>query len=137
MAIHSRFVLRSLFNTFVRPPLLVYLANYLHLVPLPESRVLRVLLHLASVPLLAAVLSAVSSQRKHAERIRLGARPIPKVKGKKFGNWDILQELIQSEKEEYPGDLFRRWAREYGPTYDMNILFSSQVIGQTLVLEAS
>jgi len=129
MAIHSRFVLRSLFNTLLRPLLLVYLANYLHVVPLPESRILQALLYITSVPLQAIMLSAVSSRRKRAERIRLGAQPIPKVKGKKFGNWDIFQELLQSEKEEYPGDLFRRWAREYGPTFDMNILFSSQVIG--------
>jgi len=128
MAIHSRFVLRSLFNTLLRPLLLVYLANYFHVVPLPEGRILQVLFYIAFVPLQAVMLSAVSSRRKRAERIRLGAQPIPKVKGKKFGNWDILQELIQSEKEEYPGDLFRRWAREYGPTFDMNILFSSQVI---------
>lgn len=131
MAIHSRFVLRSLFNTFLRPLLLIYLANYIHVIPLPESRSLQVLSYIASVPLQAIILSAVSSRRKRAERIRLGAQPIPKVKGKKFGNWDILQELIQSEKDEYPGDLFRRWAREYGPTFDMNILFSSQVIGLT------
>jgi len=127
MAIHSRFVLRSLFNALLRPLILVYLAN--HVVPLPESRILRVLFYVVSVPLQDVVRSAVSSHRKRAERIRLGAQPIPRVKGKKFGNWDILQELIQSEKEEYPGDLFRRWAREYGPTFDMNILFSSQVIG--------
>ena len=131
MAIHSRFVLRSLFNTFLRPLLLIYLANYSHVIPLPESRTLQVLFYIASVPLQAIILSAVSSRRRRAERIRLGAQPIPKVKGKKFGNWDILQELIQSEKDEYPGDLFRRWAREYGPTFDMNILFSSQVIGLT------
>jgi len=129
MATRSRFVSRVLFNTLLRPALLVYLANRFHVVPLPESYILRVLFYVASVPLQAVVLSAVSSHRKRAERIRLGAQPIPKVKGKKFGNWDILQELIQSEKEEYPGDLFRRWAREYGPTFDMNILFSSQVIG--------
>ena len=129
MAIHSRFVLRSLFNALLRPPLLVCLASYFHIIQLPESRLLRVLFYVASVPLQEVVRSAVSSHRKRAERIRLGAQPVPKVKGKKFGNWDILQELIQSEKEEYPGDLFRRWAREYGPTFDMNILFSSQVIG--------
>ena len=128
MAIHSRFLLRSLFNALLRPPLLVCLANYLHVISLPESCLLRVLFYVASVLLQEVVRSAVSSRRKRAERIRLGAQPVPKVKGKKFGNWDILQELIQSEKEEYPGDLFRRWAREYGPTFDMNILFSSQVI---------
>ncbi len=89
MAIHSRFVLRSLFNTLLRPLLLVYLANYLHVVPLPESRILQALLYITSVPLQAIMLSAVSSRRKRAERIRLGAQPIPKVKGKKFGNWDI------------------------------------------------
>ena len=129
MAIHSRFVLRSLFNALLRPPLLVFLASYFHIIPLPESRLLQVLFYVASVPLQEAVRSVVSSHRKRAERIRLGAQPVPQVKGKKFGNWDILQELIQSEKEEYPGDLFKRWAREYGPTFDMNILFSSQVIG--------
>jgi hypothetical protein len=129
MTIHSRFVLRSLFDTFLRPPLLVYLANHFNVVSLPESRILCVLFYVASIALQGVMLDGVSSHRKRAERTRLGAQPVPKVKGKMFGNWDILQELIQSEKEEYPGDLFNRWAREYGPTFDMNILFSSQVIG--------
>ncbi|CAG8541440.1 12004_t:CDS:10 [Acaulospora colombiana] len=50
------------------------------------------------------------------------------LKGKKIGNYDILQELIEAEDEDYPGDIFLRWASEYGPTFDMNILWASQIV---------
>lgn len=58
---------------------------------------------------------------------RLQARPIPRVKGKWPGNLDILLQLVYSEGSDYPTEILGRWADEYGPTFDMNMLWSHQI----------
>jgi len=52
---------------------------------------------------------------------------IPKVRGYLPGNLDLLWKIIRNESREYCGDTFRQWAEEYGPTYDLNLLWGSQV----------
>ncbi|KAG8817330.1 hypothetical protein FRC17_011279 [Serendipita sp. 399] len=85
-------------------------------------------MYVLSIPASEILLSVLSSRRKRKERDRLGALPIPKVKGKKLGNIDVLRALIEADETEYPGDIFFKWAKEYGPTYDMNILWASQIV---------
>ena len=131
MTRYSRFLLRSVFNTFIRPPLILFAIYTTGLLPLPRSLVWSGALYLLSVPISEAILSALSSRRKKRECAKLGAVPVPKVKGKKLGNFDILEELIAAEDSEYPGDIFLKWAREYGPTFDMNILWASQIVTGT------
>jgi hypothetical protein len=128
MTRYSRFLLRSLFNTFVRPPLFVYLSHKIGLSVLPKDAFPSFLVYLASIPIAEVISSVLSSRRKRRDCERLGAVRIPKIKGKKLGNYDILQELIAAEDEDYPGDIFLRWAAEYGPTFDMNILWASQIV---------
>ncbi|KIO34271.1 hypothetical protein M407DRAFT_16808 [Tulasnella calospora MUT 4182] len=57
-----------------------------------------------------------------------GIQPVPKIKGKWPGNIDILLELIYSESSDYPTEGIARWCKEYGPTFDMNILWSHQIV---------
>lgn len=57
-----------------------------------------------------------------------GTQPVPKIKGKWPGNIDILLELIYSESSDYPTEGISRWCKEYGPTFDMGILWSHQVV---------
>lgn len=56
----------------------------------------------------------------------LGANP-PRVKGRLPGNIDILWKLVRGESNEYCAATLRGWEHEYGPTYDMNILWGHQV----------
>ncbi|PVF96582.1 cytochrome P450 [Serendipita vermifera] len=128
MAKYSRFLLRSFFNTFLRPPLFVYLFSKFGPPVFPKSFSLSFLVYFASIPVAEVLSSLLSSRRKRKDCERLGAVRIPKIKGKKIGNYDILQELIEAEDEDYPGDIFLRWASEYGPTFDMNILWASQIV---------
>jgi hypothetical protein len=128
MTRYSRFLLRSIFDTFIRPPLVLFAIYKSGLLPLPRSWAWSGALYLLSIPISEAILSILSSRRKRGECARLGAVPIPKVKGKSFGNADILRQLIAAEDSEYPGDIFLKWAKEYGPTYDMNILWASQIV---------
>lgn len=57
-----------------------------------------------------------------------GTQPVPKIKGKWPGNLDILLELIYSESSDYPTEGISRWCKEYGPTFDMGILWSHQIV---------
>ncbi|KAG8924476.1 hypothetical protein FRC02_010408 [Tulasnella sp. 418] len=84
---------------------------------------------LAVFHMLRAVLASnASSRRKKQDAERLGGRIIPKVKGKWPGNFDVLLEMVRSESEGYPGEIFARWCEEYGPTFDMGILWGSQMV---------
>lgn len=129
MTRYSRFLLRSVFNTFLRPPLAVFLISKSGFLPFfPHYWLWTGALYLLSIPISEGILAILSSRRKKRECARLGAVPIPKVIGKQFGNFDILKELIAAEDGEYPGDIFLKWAKQYGPTYDMNILWASQIV---------
>lgn len=129
---HARFLLRSIFDTFLRPPLAIFLIQQTGLIRLPNSTSISVLIYGLSIPLVGVVSTVWSSRKKALDRTRLNALPIPKVKGKKMGNVDVLRALIQAEKTEYPGDIFLEWAKEYGPTFDMNILWASQIVTRML-----
>lgn len=125
---YSRFLIRSIFNTFVRPPLLIFLLSKIGILRFPQSSLLSVGVYVLSIPASEVILSTLSSRRKRRDYARLGAIPIPKVKGRRFGNIDVLQALIEAEDKEYPGDIFLKWSLEYGPTFDMNILWASQIV---------
>lgn len=83
---------------------------------------------MVSIPISELFLSFISARTKRRDYERLGAIPVPKVKGRRLGNIDIMKELIEAEDKEYPGDIFLRWSKEYGPTFDMNILWASQIV---------
>lgn len=128
MAKYARFLLRSIFNTFIRPPLVIFILSKTGLLSLPHHRALCVGVYLASVPFSEIILSLRSSNLKKKDCERLGAVSAPKIRGRKLGNVDVLQALIEAEESEYPGDIFLEWAKEYGPTFDMNILWASQIV---------
>lgn len=129
MTRYSRFLLRSVFNTFLRPPLVLFLISKTGILSFfPRHWVWTASLYILSIPVSEAILAIQSSKRKRRECKELGATPIPKVVGKRLGNFDVLKELIAAEENEYPGDIFLRWAKQYGPTYDMNILWASQIV---------
>jgi hypothetical protein len=50
----------------------------------------------------------------------------PRVRGWLPGNIDILWQLVKDESREYCASTLRQWEQTYGPTYDMNILWSHQ-----------
>jgi hypothetical protein len=130
MVYYSRFLLRSIYETFLRPPLALYLIFRSGLIRFPPSTPLSVrsIVYALSIPIGVVIDTLWSSRKKALERAKLNALPIPKVRGKKIGNFDILKALINAEKTEYPGDIFLEWAKEYGPTFDMNILWASQIV---------
>ncbi|KAG8930485.1 hypothetical protein FRC00_001119 [Tulasnella sp. 408] len=77
---------------------------------------------------LIALYGARRLRRADAKGPINGTQPVPKIKGKWPGNIDILLELIYSESSDYPTEGISRWCKEYGPTFDMGILWSHQIV---------
>ena len=123
MPLRSRFLLQSLFSTFVAPLVVCYLVTR----PwnLPAS--LKACIYTASIPVFDFVCSARKKRKIASDCAALGAKPIPRVKGKLPGNIDVLWKLVTSGSTEYCSDSLREWAVGYGPTFDMNILWAHQV----------
>lgn len=53
---------------------------------------------------------------------------IPRIQGWLPGNMDILWKLVSCESREQCGETLRQWTEQYGPTYDMNLLWGHQVV---------
>jgi hypothetical protein len=85
------------------------------------------LVFVLSVLLWTGFTSTRTSRAKNSDGQPLGASAIPKIRGRLPGNIDILWQLIYNGSHEYCGETLRKWAEEYGPTFDMNILFAHQV----------
>ncbi|KAL1723989.1 cytochrome P450 [Schizophyllum commune] len=93
-------------------------------------------LHLAKWQLiLAAVLSSpaltIASNVVYGVRIRrraaaLGARPMPEVRTRLPGNLDFLQRNLVIIREGYPGDGLDELVDQYGPTFNVNVLWQRQ-----------
>lgn len=127
MALKSRFLLHSVAKAFVLPPALAHLLLRAVL-PQRTSPWLSALIYALSIPL-AQYLRAIPEQRaRRRDMERLGARPIPRVRGWLPGNLDILWDLVVSDGHEYCAETMRRHADKLGPTFDMGILWASQIV---------
>lgn len=78
-------------------------------------------------PTVAALLILVFALLYRALLTKTNAAGLPpRVRGWLPGNIDILWQLVKGESSEYCANTLRRWEQTYGPTYDMNILWSHQ-----------
>lgn len=127
MALKSRFLLQSVAKALVLPPALAHLLLRWLLPAQPPRPWLSALVYALSIPL-AQYLRAIPEQRaRSADMQRLGARPVPRVRGWLPGNLDVLWDLVVSDGDEYCAETMRRHAELLGPTFDMGILWASQV----------
>ncbi|KIL58254.1 hypothetical protein M378DRAFT_170840 [Amanita muscaria Koide BX008] len=54
----------------------------------------------------------------------MGAQIVPKVRGNKFGNFDIVQMMTHVSEHGYPGDNLPEWFDTLGPAFNMYIFYS-------------
>jgi hypothetical protein len=107
---------------------LVAIAVHVVLYGLNISWAVRSVLSLVVIWVFETQRSSYAAGRKTAsDRARLGASTIPRVRGRLPGNIDILWRLVALEHTEYCADTLRQWEKEYGPTFDMGILWGHQV----------
>ncbi|KAH7107826.1 cytochrome P450 monooxygenase pc-3 [Auriculariales sp. MPI-PUGE-AT-0066] len=131
MAFKARFLLWSLAKALVLPPLIAH--HVLRTLPLygihlPFPRLVYALAMMFSIPLAQRIRALPEQRAKEAAMRARGAGPIPKVQGRLPGNIDVLWELVTHDGQEYVAETFRRHAERYGPTFDMGILWASQIV---------
>ncbi|KAG9004393.1 hypothetical protein FRB94_002411 [Tulasnella sp. JGI-2019a] len=83
----------------------------------------------ASLHLLKGLFKAIwSDVREGRDRIRLGARKIPGLKGGKLpGNIDILHWLVSSHDKDYPGGTFVELRRRNGDLFCLDLLWGKSL----------
>ncbi|CAE6540278.1 unnamed protein product [Rhizoctonia solani] len=90
---------------------------------LASSRLLLGALYVISVPLFWGFRNAVRDVMRNREAKRLGARVVPKVKGKWPGNIDLMVKMVKSTRTGYVAEVWDELAKEYGNTFNMRILW--------------
>lgn len=135
--LHGRFIIASILWTFVAPSIAAWIVLLiLRRINLVPSSFVHKLVHSWSwilypgAMLLNELISAnLSSHKRNLQMKQLGCHSlIPKVKGRLIGNLDVLLAITRNEANEYCGDIFAQWAKQYGPTFDMNILWAHQIV---------
>jgi hypothetical protein len=125
----SRFrirLLRDIFRIFFLPSLLLFV-----ILTLSETRLLSYLcflLYPAFIILATCLRTLYADYVQAADARRLGARPIPRVKGKWPGNIDIMLTMMKDRKSEYMQDVFLQLFQEYqSTTLNLRILWTDKV----------
>jgi hypothetical protein len=121
----NRYLVESLIKTWICPPfLLSLLVEYFDLnVSIPAL----VLLHMLTIPSLYILRTHISVYRSDRAAHRLGAKPIPRVKGKLPLNVDVVLDWAKSGSEEEVGRMMVLLGRKYGKTYNTRALGEDQV----------
>jgi len=72
-------------------------------------------------PVFLIVKRAVISARQQREMLSLGARTIPLLKGKKFGNFDLLLNNIKAARNDYIAAAFWQYIEKFGTTWNVDV----------------
>lgn len=64
---------------------------------------------------------------RERERKRLGGAPIPVCKGTKWGNYDLLEDMLHIREYGYWGENWAKLVARYGFTYNFKILGDDQI----------
>ncbi|KIM86354.1 hypothetical protein PILCRDRAFT_816295 [Piloderma croceum F 1598] len=76
-----------------------------------------------AVPIITTIRSTWAQIKKRRRAAALGARLVPKVPGKRLGNFDVLVQVINNVRHGYPADGHSEWIEQLGTTYDLHIFW--------------
>ncbi|CEL62808.1 Cytochrome P450 52A1 OS=Candida tropicalis GN=CYP52A1 PE=1 SV=3 [Rhizoctonia solani AG-1 IB] len=99
-----------------------------HPARLPDSKFLLGALYVFAVPAFWGVRNVVRDALREREAKRLGARVIPRVKGKWPGNIDIMIKLVASVHGSYVASVWDELSKEYGNTFNMRLLWDDMIV---------
>ncbi|KZP20536.1 cytochrome P450 [Athelia psychrophila] len=75
---------------------------------------------------LALIMRIILDEMHHRRRASvLGARMVPRVIGRSFGNVDLLKTVFKETQDGYPADLRFAWASVYGNTYNLRVFWDN------------
>ncbi|KDN35004.1 hypothetical protein RSAG8_11947, partial [Rhizoctonia solani AG-8 WAC10335] len=95
---------------------------------LVDSSLLLGALYVISVPIFWGFRNTIRDVMRAREAKRLGARIVPKVKGKWPGNIDLLIKLVGSLQSGYVAEVWDELAKEYGNTFNMRLLWDDMIV---------
>ncbi|KIJ13434.1 hypothetical protein PAXINDRAFT_170499 [Paxillus involutus ATCC 200175] len=78
---------------------------------------------LACLPLGFAIKILCTDLFRKYEAASMGARPMPVIKGKRFGNIDLMLNLLEHFKTGYPADGMSDVVAAYGNCYNFRVMF--------------
>ena len=118
------FLYPALLKTLLLPPILCFI--FIHILPsLPIF--ISLLLYALSWPTLFIFRSHLAAWICSYKAHQLGARDIPRVKGKSVLNFDVLLDWSRSGTEEEAGRMMVLLGRKYGGTYNTRVLGEDSV----------
>jgi hypothetical protein len=129
-AFRTRLLLETLLPTFLAPPLLaaILLRFTSHWPLIFLENFPRLLLYFSSIPLCFILRVQVIEWKQYREAERLGARMIPRIRGKWPGNLDILWRIMRSTETHYHMDWAKEMMEEVGSTtINTRMLWGNQV----------
>jgi len=85
------------------------------------------IVYITSVPLFWSVRNVVTMRLQDREARRLGARPIPRIKGKWPGNVDVLVDMFTTMQRGYIGEWVQKMALIYGPTFNTRVFWQDVI----------
>ena len=119
------FLYPALLKTVILPPALVLVLRGTIGGDIPI--LLLIFLYLASWPTLFALRAQRASIASNLRARRLGARVIPRVRGRLPLNFDVLLDWSRSGSEEEVGRMMVLLGRTYGRTYNTRVLGEDSV----------
>ncbi|CAE6503085.1 unnamed protein product [Rhizoctonia solani] len=127
MGHNHRLVWLTSFARFIGYPAFL-LTAVLHLVPFTNSRILLGILYILAIPTFWGCRNVARDVMREREARRLGARIIPRVKGKWPGNIDIMVNLVRSIHTTYVAEVWDELAKEYGNTFNIRLLWDDLIV---------
>jgi hypothetical protein len=131
-AFRKRLLLETLLPTFFLPPL--FMASLIQVsvfcqIYVPRSfTISRTMLYIASVPLWFAIRIQMREWKHRRESERLGARMVPRLRGKWPTNIDILLRIMRAKRTHYVMDWAKEMMEKTGSTIiNTNILWENHV----------
>jgi cytochrome P450 len=64
---------------------------------------------------------------RRRQAARMGVRLAPRIKGKRFGNLDIMLKLVDGFNNGYPGDGLAEFVAEFGTCFNARIMFEDLI----------
>ncbi|KAJ1300310.1 hypothetical protein OPQ81_005132 [Rhizoctonia solani] len=130
MGHNHRLVWITSFARFIGYPAFILTAalRLFHPDRVPTSKILLGPLYILSIPIFWSLRNVIRDTLREREAKRLGARVVPKVKGKWPGNVDVMLRLVRSIHGGYVAEVWDELSKEYGNTFNMRILWDDLII---------
>jgi hypothetical protein len=136
-AFRTRLLLETILPTILAPPLLaaILLRFVSYWLPNALDYLPSLLLYVLSIPLCFILQVQMTEWKQRREAEKLGARMVPRIRGRWPGNLDILLRIMKSTETHYHMDWAKEMMEEAGSTtINTRLLWGNQVRAYALAI---